>query len=588
MSVTQTVMTRGLRGVGVPDIFHPTAMELAGSVIDLVDESTALDVISHASHRPGGPALAVASANLDHLHHFGTGGGSWGTAMIDTGDLHWMTLLDGAPLVSRAQRVTGVAWPRLAGADLLWPVLERAADEGVPVGFLGGTEPTLTLLRARLQERLPHLVLAGTWSPARSVVQSRHESDRLADEVRASGARILVVGLGKPRQEQWMQEHGARTGAGVLLAFGAAADFIAGTSVRAPEWMQRDGVEWAYRLASEPARLRRRYLVEGPRAMRRLVSDRRYRRLTERVTSTRRITSVGVVVVTHDSERELPRLLESLPAAAGHLRVEVVVVDNASRDRSCEVAREAGATVVATGANLGFAAGINVAVQHLAGDPDAVAILNPDVVLRPGALVELAAALTDPAVGVAVPQVLDTDGTRFPSLRRDTTLPSAVGDALFGSRLRGRPSTLSDIEWDEAAYAVPHDVDWASGAAWLVAADCAALVGPWNEEYFLYSEEAEYARRVRRAGYRLRYVPTAVVTHVGGASGRSTELDLLRSVNRIRDYRSTHGALAGIAFRGVSVLHHALRSASPVDREIAKRLVEPGELPAPPVAGPLG
>ena len=103
----------------------------------------------------------------------------------------------------------------------------------------------------------------------------------VAAEVAAAGVDVLVVGLGKPRQELWIDRHGAATGARVLLAFGAAADFLAGSVRRAPKFMQDNGIEWLYRLGVEPRRLARRYLVQGPPA---LLALRRAR--LERPTST--------------------------------------------------------------------------------------------------------------------------------------------------------------------------------------------------------------------------------------------------------------------------------------------------------------
>ncbi|MEO7061276.1 MAG: WecB/TagA/CpsF family glycosyltransferase [Lapillicoccus sp.] len=537
-----------------------------------MSEAAALEIIVGAAVRRAGPALAVASANLDHIHHFGSKGASRGTAMEDTSQLRWMTLLDGAPLMARAVRVTNTSWPRLAGSDLLGPILELAALNSLRVGFLGGLPDTLVRLRSRIAAEIPTLDIRGMWSPRRDELNDPAASQRLADEVALAGVDILVVGLGKPRQEAWIQQNAEGTGARVLLAFGAAADFLAGTVDRAPEWVRRDGLEWAFRLAAEPRRLYRRYLVEGPRALRRLLAEPASSGRSERVMSTRMVTSVTAVVVTYNSAHELPQLLASLPAAAPNLDVSVIVVDNNSSDDTVAIGRAAGVRIVETGANLGFAGGINVAMRLVDPTCDAVAILNPDLVLAPLSLSRLADSLADPCVGVAVPTISDVRGVRFPSIRRTATLTSAVGDALFGSRLRRRPAAWSDTEWDDAAYDVPSDVDWASGAAWLVARDCSRLVGPWNEQYFLYSEEVEYARRVRRAGYRIRFVPTAHVTHVGGASGRSVELDTLRAVNRIRDYRADHGRVAGGAFRSVVVLHHAIRSSSPTDRAITRAL----------------
>jgi exopolysaccharide biosynthesis WecB/TagA/CpsF family protein len=121
-----------------------------------------------------------------------------------------------------------------------------------------------------LSQTQPDLKVAGMWAPTRAELADPATAATLVGTVRAAGVDLLVVGLGKPRQERWIQRHAADSGARVLLAFGAAADFLAGEVSRAPGWMQRSGTEWLYRLVKEPRRLGRRYCVQGPPAMWRL------------------------------------------------------------------------------------------------------------------------------------------------------------------------------------------------------------------------------------------------------------------------------------------------------------------------------
>ena len=212
-----------------------------------------------------------------------------------------------------------------------------------------------------------------------------------------------------------------------------------------------------------------------------------------------------VVVVTYNSARHLPALLTSLSTQqvigdwhAG--RLTVVVADNASTDGSAEVAAtHPGVTVVPTGANLGYAAGINAAVRA-APPADAVLILNPDLVLEPDAVARLVTTMHRTGAAVVVPQIRDGNGDLYPSLRREPTVRTALGDALFGSHLRSRPAASSETVWAPEAYDVPHPVDWATGAALLVSRDALDVVGDWDEQFFLYSEETDFLRRVRDAG----------------------------------------------------------------------------------------
>lgn len=550
---------------------------MAGCPVEVMTQADAIEMIAAAAGRSSGPALAVASANLDHLHHFGRNGRGHGHAMVDTAGLTWVNLLDGAPLVARAKVATGQAWPRLAGSDLLLPILRRAARDGHSVGFLGGAPEMLRLLEARLDVELPTLDVRGYWSPDRQHVTDPELSAQLADEVARSGVGILVVGLGKPRQEIWIQRHAQRSRARVLLAFGASADFLAGTTTRAPEWMRSAGVEWLFRLSREPRRLARRYLVQGPAAAARLLgpaplsdSTPPDATLALEPLDTRALTAI---VVTYNSKGEIDALLDSIPAAAPGLAVEVIVVDNASTDGTADHLRARGdVTVIESGRNAGYAGAINIGRKHAArGVP--LAILNPDLVLHAGALTALVDVLHDPTIGVVVPRLIDSSGSVFPSLRREPTLLRGLGDALFGARLPGRSATWSDTVRELGDYSWAHDVDWASGAAWVVSAACDDAVGGWSERFFLYSEETDYARRVRRVGLRIRFEPTSVARHIGAASGSSPDLCALMEVNRLADYSESHGRLASTAYRAVVALRQALRANQPGARRALHALL---------------
>lgn len=207
--------------------------------------------------------LAVGSVNLDHLHHF-AGRGPHRLGYPGSHGVHWALLADGAPVAARAAKLTGHAWPRLTGADLLPAILADAEATHSTVGFFGGFPDLHQKLRVEVERRFPGLGEPLFWAPERSEIEDPRRSRALAREIERAGVDVLVVGLGKPRQELWMEDYGAATGAKVLLAFGAAADFLAGSAKRAPERMQDLGLEWLYRVGREPRRLTRRYLIEGP------------------------------------------------------------------------------------------------------------------------------------------------------------------------------------------------------------------------------------------------------------------------------------------------------------------------------------
>lgn len=169
-----------------------------------------------------------------------------------------MALADGAP-VAWMLRLTGhPGQPRLAGPDLMLQVLAQAQDNEQSVFLLGSTKATLQALRQRLARRFPRLQVAGTLSPPFRPL-SDEENARIVQHLQRSGAQIVFVAFGCPKQELWMARHRERVPA-VMLGVGAAFDFHAGTLRRAPRWMRRAGFEWLHRLLSEPRRLAWRYL----------------------------------------------------------------------------------------------------------------------------------------------------------------------------------------------------------------------------------------------------------------------------------------------------------------------------------------
>ena len=170
---------------------------------------------------------------------------------------------DGMPLVW-GLRLLGVAGAtRVYGPDLTPVVCRLAAENGIPVGFYGGAADVLDELTAKLQRRFPDLIVAYRASPPYRP-PTPHEEPCTLEDLDRSGARILFVGLGTPKQERWMFAHKNRVDA-VMLGVGAAFDFLAGRKRQAPRLVQRLGLEWLHRLLHEPGRLWRRYLYRNPR-----------------------------------------------------------------------------------------------------------------------------------------------------------------------------------------------------------------------------------------------------------------------------------------------------------------------------------
>jgi N-acetylglucosaminyl-diphospho-decaprenol L-rhamnosyltransferase len=275
----------------------------------------------------------------------------------------------------------------------------------------------------------------------------------------------------------------------------------------------------------------------------------------------------AIVIVTYNSARHIGRLLDSLPAACQGVTTRCVVVDNGSADETAQLVRQRSAVIlVETGRNLGYAGAINVGRSH-AGQHAALLILNADLVLEAGAATRLCAALAESGVGVAVPRLRNEDGSLYPSLRREPTPLRALGDAVFGSRLPGRPGWLGETIRTPGFYRREQSVAWAGGAVLIISAACFDAVGDWDSEhFFLYAEETDFAARARAAGFGIRYVPDAAVRHEGGGSGQSASLTALMAVNRIRYYEKYHRRPATSLFRAAVALDCLLRSSRPEHR----------------------
>lgn len=280
-----------------------------------------------------------------------------------------------------------------------------------------------------------------------------------------------------------------------------------------------------------------------------------------------------LILVTYNSAEHVGGLLDSVPAAADGVSTRTIAVDNGSVDATLEVLRDRDdVVIVPAGENLGYSGAINLGRAH-AGPCSSVLVLNPDLVLAPGAIAELYAALQEPGVGIAAPMLVNEDGSFYPTLRREPTVMRALGDGLVGARFPTRPGWLGETIRDPLAYRTPRDVAWAGGAVVLISADCHAAVGDWDEEtFFLYSEETDFAARARRRGYRIRFVPSARVTHEGAGSGRSPALGALLAVNRLRYFEKYHRRPLSSLYRAAVVLGYALRSYDPAER-VALRAV---------------
>lgn len=166
---------------------------------------------------------------------------------------------DGMPLVWALKLLHGIKQDRIAGMDILPALLENAETNGLPVYFYGGTPEMLQATQSYIQSQFPDLKLAGLYSPPFRKLSAGEESDTI-NKINASGARIIFVVLGCPKQERWMASMKPFINA-CMIGIGGALPVMIGLQKRAPLWMQKSGLEWLYRFFQEPGRLFKRYIT---------------------------------------------------------------------------------------------------------------------------------------------------------------------------------------------------------------------------------------------------------------------------------------------------------------------------------------
>ncbi len=166
---------------------------------------------------------------------------------------------DGLPVTWAMRLLLGIRQERVAGMDLLPDLISKAEEESIPVFFYGGTHEMLKTTRKYLDTHYPNLNFAGAYCPPFRAL-TENEENQVADIINESGARMVFVVLGCPKQEKWMDAMKHKISA-VMVGVGGALPVMTGMQKRAPLWMQQSGLEWLYRLGQEPKRLFKRYAV---------------------------------------------------------------------------------------------------------------------------------------------------------------------------------------------------------------------------------------------------------------------------------------------------------------------------------------
>lgn len=245
--------------------------------------------------------------------------------------------------------------------------------------------------------------------------------------------------------------------------------------------------------------------------------------------------ALDVVVVSYNSEGYLRSCVE--PVA--HLRdVNLIVVDSASHDASLASVGDLPVEAVALEENRGFAHACNAGWRR--GTAPLVLFLNPDARVDEASLRSLArVAESAPGIGAVAPRIVDARGSLDHSLRRFPRLRSTYAQALFLHRLFPRAEWSDELVRDRSAYESSWAPEWASGACLLVRRSVLERVGGFDEGFFLYCEDLDLCRRIRDAGFQLRFEPSALAVHDGGGSAPRAALYPILAASRAR-YAAKH------------------------------------------------
>jgi GT2 family glycosyltransferase len=277
------------------------------------------------------------------------------------------------------------------------------------------------------------------------------------------------------------------------------------------------------------------------------------------------VTRVDIVVVSYNSRDSLRACVEHL--ASVH---DVVVADNASTDGCLETVVQLPVTVVELGANRGFAAGCNAGWR--AGRNPHVLFVNPDAVIDDRSVGALAHVLdTSPEVGAVSPRILEPDGSLAYSQRRFPRLRATYSRALFLHRLWPRASWTDELVRDSEAYERPGSPEWVSGACVLVRRELLEELGGWDDGFFMYCEDKDLCRRLRQRGYDIRFEPSAVARHEGGASAPRASLLPVLATSRLR-YARKHSSRAKVEVERLGLALSAVTHMALTRRGRATRL----------------
>jgi N-acetylglucosaminyl-diphospho-decaprenol L-rhamnosyltransferase len=272
------------------------------------------------------------------------------------------------------------------------------------------------------------------------------------------------------------------------------------------------------------------------------------------------VHDLAIIIVSYNDAHWLRPCLNTIFARLGDLSADVVVVDNASTDDTAALvcAEYPRARVVAS-PNLGFAHGNNRALMTC--DARYVLFVNPDTEILDGTFEELIAAMDQrPTVGLVGCRQVTSEGHVDTTIRRFPNALRALGEAVSAERLPWHPRWLGERELDPAAYDRELSCDWTSGSFMFARREAVQSAGYLDERFFMYSEETDFCRRIKTAGWEIRHLPLMTILHHEGKAGIQPHIESLMAHTRLLYARKHFSPAHRVAYAGAVLLRHAVRA----------------------------
>jgi hypothetical protein len=270
------------------------------------------------------------------------------------------------------------------------------------------------------------------------------------------------------------------------------------------------------------------------------------------------LDDLAIIVVSYNSALWIASCLHSIFAHMGPLQADVVVVDADSRDGTADIVADFPGVRLIRCPNRGFAYANNRGLMTC--DARYVLFLNPDTEILEGDLCDLVSRMDEqPSVGLVGVRQVDGEGRLDMTIRRFPNAFRALGDALSAERLPGRPHWLGERELHPRAYDRELECDWTSGSFMLARREAIESAGFMDERFFMYSEETDFCRRIKSAGWHVRHFPWMTILHYGAKVGVQPSIESLSAHSRMLYARKHFSRVHRTLYFGTVLLRHLLR-----------------------------